>query len=103
MAISGPIGAVLALCANQGFDFGAHQIGEDLQTDGGRGGQQTLAHVLRERGQMSFQALGQLGRQRVTSFAGRRLTRRRADFSGRDGTCDDGMGSSSATSRSTEA
>ncbi len=65
MAIGRPIGAVLALWTRQSVDLAPHQLLEDFEADRGRGGEKALAHVRREGGQMSFQAIGQLDRQRM--------------------------------------
>jgi hypothetical protein len=50
---------VFALGAGEVGDLGGHQLGHDLQADRGRGGQQPLAQVLGEPGQMPVQAAGQ--------------------------------------------
>jgi hypothetical protein len=65
MAIGRPIGAVLALWTRQSVDLAPHQLLEDFEADRGRGGEKALAHVRREGGQMSSQAIGQLDRQRM--------------------------------------
>ena len=50
---------VLALGAGEVGDLGGHQLGHDLQPDRDRGGQQPLAQVLGEPGQVPVQAAGQ--------------------------------------------
>jgi hypothetical protein len=56
---------VLALWTRQSVDLAPHQLLEDFEADRGRGGEKALAHVRREGGQMSSQAIGQLDRQRM--------------------------------------
>jgi hypothetical protein len=59
VALGRPSRVVLALGPCEVGDLGLHQLGHHLQTDRGRGGQQPLAHVLHEPGQMPVQAASQ--------------------------------------------
>jgi hypothetical protein len=60
---------VLALRPREVGDLGLHQLGHHVQANRGRGGQQPLAHVLHELGQVPVQAasqpLGQPQRRRA--------------------------------------
>jgi hypothetical protein len=53
------VGIVAAFGAGELADFGLDQLGHHLQADGGRGGQQPLAHVLGERSEVAVDAAGQ--------------------------------------------
>jgi hypothetical protein len=59
VALGDPGRVVLALGPSEVGDLGRHQLSHHLQADRGRGGQQPLAQVLGEPGQMPVQAAGQ--------------------------------------------
>lgn len=82
----GAIGVVFALGASDRGDLGVHQLGHDLQPDGGRGGQQPFAHVLGEGGQVPVSTL-------ETSVNGLESRNVSVDVSRGDvGVCDPAMG-----------
>jgi hypothetical protein len=57
--LGGPGRVVLALGSGEVGDLDFHQLGHDLQADRDRRGQQPLAHVFGEPGQMPVQSAGQ--------------------------------------------
>jgi len=63
VAVSGPLGVVLAFRPGRLGDFGLHELGHDVEADGDRGRQQSFLHALGEQHQLLADLAGQALRQ----------------------------------------